>query len=102
MKWEKMIGSPSGIGQIIGRRGWLTICADFSAAHDCFSDYLPPAMKDPPPERETICLESVVCCERLSGLLKHYEWAAWVRQTGFLNGLIVNLTAIFASANCDR
>jgi hypothetical protein len=39
MKWEKMIGSPSGIGQIIGRRGWLTICADFSAAHDCFSDY---------------------------------------------------------------
>ena len=39
-------------------------------------DHLPPAMKEPPLEAETICLENVVCRERLGGLLKHYEWAA--------------------------
>ncbi len=39
-------------------------------------DHLPPALKESPPEVETICLENVVCRERLGGLLKHYEWAA--------------------------
>jgi len=36
-------------------------------------DHLPPAMKDPPPEAETVKLDEVVCRERLGGLLKHYE-----------------------------